>query len=84
MFLEILTMFFEFIRCQNIYRIFSGIFESIYNILSIKYGFLGFFRILKIAKSEFQPNFHLIRTLDIYTCPASSRRARSRTRNVFS
>jgi hypothetical protein len=24
MFLEILIMFFEFIRCQNIYRIFSG------------------------------------------------------------
>jgi hypothetical protein len=43
MFLEILIMFFEFIRCQNIYRNFSGIFESNYNILSIKYGFLGFF-----------------------------------------
>jgi hypothetical protein len=43
MFLEILIMFFEFIRCQNIYRNFSGIFESIYNILSTKYGFLGFF-----------------------------------------
>jgi hypothetical protein len=42
MFLEILIMFFEFIRCQNINRNFSGIFESIYNILSIKYGFLGF------------------------------------------
>jgi hypothetical protein len=42
MFLEILIMFFEFIRCQNIYRNFSGIFESIYNILSTKYGFLGF------------------------------------------
>jgi hypothetical protein len=42
MFLEILIMFSEFIRCQNIYRIFSGIFESIYNILSRKYGFLGF------------------------------------------
>jgi hypothetical protein len=41
-FLEILIMFFEFIRCQNIYRNFSGIFESIYNILSTKYGFLGF------------------------------------------
>ena len=53
MFLEILIMFFEFIRCQNIYRNFSGIFESIYNILSTKYGFLGFFRILKIVKSEF-------------------------------
>jgi hypothetical protein len=38
-------MFFEFIRCQNIYMNFSGIFESIYNILSTKYGFLGFFRI---------------------------------------
>jgi hypothetical protein len=43
MFLEIETMFFEFIRFQNIYRIFSGIFESIYNILNTKYGFLGFF-----------------------------------------
>jgi hypothetical protein len=53
MFLEILIMFFEFIRCQNIYKILSGIFESIYNILSTKYGFLGFFRILKIVKSEF-------------------------------
>jgi hypothetical protein len=42
MFLEILTMFFEFIMCQNIYRKFSEIFESIYNILSIKYEFLGF------------------------------------------
>jgi hypothetical protein len=31
---------------------FSGIFESIYNILSTKYGFLGFFE-LKIVKSEF-------------------------------
>jgi hypothetical protein len=52
-FLKILIMFFEFIRCQNIYRNFSGIFESIYNILSTKYGILGFFRILKIVKSEF-------------------------------
>jgi hypothetical protein len=34
---------FEFIRCQNIYRNFSGIYESIYNILSTKYEFLGFF-----------------------------------------
>jgi hypothetical protein len=42
MFLEILIIFFEFIRCQNIYRKVSGIFESIYNILSTKYGFLGF------------------------------------------
>jgi hypothetical protein len=42
MFLEILIMFFEFIRCQNIYRNFSRIFESIYNIFSTKYGFLGF------------------------------------------
>jgi hypothetical protein len=42
MFLETLIMFFEFIRCKNIYKIFSGFFESIYNILSIKYGFLGF------------------------------------------
>ena len=43
MFLEILIMFFEFIRSQNIYRNFSEIFESIYNILSTKYRFLGFF-----------------------------------------
>jgi hypothetical protein len=35
-------MFFEFIRWQNIYRKFSEIFENIYNILSTKYGFLGF------------------------------------------
>jgi hypothetical protein len=42
MFLEILIMFFEFIRCQNIYRIFSRIVETIYNILSTKYGSLGF------------------------------------------
>jgi hypothetical protein len=42
MFLEIIIMVFEFIRCQNIYRNFSGISESIYNILSTKYGFLGF------------------------------------------
>ena len=34
---------FEFIRWQNIYRNFFGIFGSIYNILSTKYGFLGFF-----------------------------------------
>jgi hypothetical protein len=45
--LETLIMFFEFIRWQNIYRIFSEIFESIYNILSTKFRFLGFFRILK-------------------------------------
>jgi hypothetical protein len=43
MFLETLIMFFEFNRGQNIYRNFSRIFESIYNTLSIKYGFLGFF-----------------------------------------
>jgi hypothetical protein len=43
MFLEIIIMFFEFNRCQNIYKNFSGISESIYNILSTKYGFLGFF-----------------------------------------
>jgi hypothetical protein len=43
MFLEIIIMFVEFIRCQNIYRNFFGMFESIYNILSTKYGFLGFF-----------------------------------------
>jgi hypothetical protein len=37
MFLETLIMFFEFIRWQNIYRNFSGFFESIHNILSTKY-----------------------------------------------
>jgi hypothetical protein len=42
MFLETLIMFFGFIRCQNISRNFSGIFGSIYNILSTKYGLLGF------------------------------------------
>jgi hypothetical protein len=42
MFLETLSIFFEFIRCQNIYSKFSEIFRSIYNILSTKYGFLGF------------------------------------------
>jgi hypothetical protein len=42
MFFETLSMLFEFIRCQNISRNFHGIFGSIYNILSIKYGFLGF------------------------------------------
>jgi hypothetical protein len=42
MFLKILIMSFEFIRCQNIYRNFSGISKSIYNIFSTKYGFLGF------------------------------------------
>jgi hypothetical protein len=53
MFFGIVIMFFEFIRWQNIYRKVSRIFESIYNILSTKYGFIGFFRILKIVKSEF-------------------------------
>jgi hypothetical protein len=42
MFLETLSMFFEFIRCQNISSKFSGIFGSTYNTLSIKYRFLGF------------------------------------------
>jgi hypothetical protein len=50
MFLETLIMFFEFIRCQNIYRKFSGIFGSIYNILSTKYGFLYFFKFYKLNK----------------------------------
>jgi hypothetical protein len=52
-FLENVIMFFEFIRCQNIYRIFFEIFESIYNILSTKYGFLDFSEFLKKVKSEF-------------------------------
>jgi hypothetical protein len=34
-----------------------------------------------MVKSEFEPNFHTVRTLDIYTCPTSSRRAHSRTRS---
>jgi hypothetical protein len=42
MLLETLSMFFEFIRCQNIYKSLSGIFRSIYNILSTKYEFLDF------------------------------------------
>jgi hypothetical protein len=42
MFLETLSMFFEFNRCQNISRNFYGIFGSICNILTTNYGFLGF------------------------------------------
>jgi hypothetical protein len=42
MFFETLSMFFEFIRCQNIYRNCFGFFGSVYNILSTKFGFLGF------------------------------------------
>jgi hypothetical protein len=42
MFSETLSMFFEFIKCQNISRNFSGVFGNIYNILSTKYGFLDF------------------------------------------
>jgi hypothetical protein len=60
MFLETLSMFFEFSRCQNIYRNFSGIFGSIYSILSTKYGFLGFSEFYEMVKSEFEPNFHLV------------------------
>jgi hypothetical protein len=39
-----------------------------------------------MVKFEFEPNFHLVRTLDIYiyTCPASPGRARSKGRNGFS
>ena len=40
MFLETV---FEFIMCQSISKIFLWIFGSIYNFLSTKYGFLGFF-----------------------------------------
>jgi hypothetical protein len=47
MFLETLIMFFEFIRCQNISRKFSGIFGGIYNILSTKYGFPVFSELYK-------------------------------------
>jgi hypothetical protein len=43
MFLETLIMCFEFIRWQNIYRNFSGIFESMYNIFAHKIWILGFF-----------------------------------------
>jgi hypothetical protein len=43
MFFQTVNMFFEFIRCQNISSNFSGIFGIICNILSTKYGFLGFF-----------------------------------------
>jgi hypothetical protein len=53
MFLEILIMFFEFIRWQNIYRNVSGIFESIYKILSIKLWIPRLSWILKMIKSEF-------------------------------
>jgi hypothetical protein len=41
-FFKTLNLFFEIIRCQNISRNFSGIFGSIYNFLSTKYGFIGF------------------------------------------
>jgi hypothetical protein len=86
MFLETLIMLFEFIRCQNIYRNFSGIFGSIYNILSTKYRFLGFSEFLKMVKSEFDPNFHLVRTptIYIYICLAFPRRAGSESQNYFS
>jgi hypothetical protein len=47
MFLEILIMFFELIRCQNISSICFGIFGSIYNILSTTYGFIGFSKFYK-------------------------------------
>jgi hypothetical protein len=47
MFLETLSMFFEFIRSQNIYMNFSEIFGCIYSILSTKYGFLGFSKFYK-------------------------------------
>jgi hypothetical protein len=40
-------MFFELIRCQNISRNFSEIFRNIYNILSIKYEFVGFSQFYK-------------------------------------
>jgi hypothetical protein len=84
MFLETLSMFFEFIRYQNISRICSRIFGGICNILSTKYGFLGFFlnfingkiRIWPELSSRPNPNY-------IYLCPASPRRARSRARNRF-
>jgi hypothetical protein len=53
MFSQTLIMFFELIRCQNIYMNCSGIFESIYNILSTEYGFLGFSKFKKMVKSKF-------------------------------
>jgi hypothetical protein len=39
-------MFFEFTRCQNIYRNFFEFFGSIYNILSIKYEFIDFLNLI--------------------------------------
>jgi hypothetical protein len=36
-----------------------------------------------MVKSEFEPNFHLVRTPTIYTCLVSPRRAHSRTQNGF-
>jgi hypothetical protein len=36
-----------------------------------------------MIKSEFEPNFYLVRTLDINICPTSPRRARPRARNDF-
>jgi hypothetical protein len=47
MFLETISMFFELIKCQNNSRNFSGIFGSIYIILSTKYQFLGFSKFYK-------------------------------------
>jgi hypothetical protein len=52
MFLETLSMFFEFIRCQNI----SRNFWSIYSILSTKYGFLGFLNFIN-SKIRIWPKF---------------------------
>jgi hypothetical protein len=42
MFLETLSMFFSSLGAKTFLGFFSEIFESIYNILSTKYGFLGF------------------------------------------
>jgi hypothetical protein len=66
MFLETLSMFFEFIRYQNISRICSRIFGGICNILSTKYGFLGFFLNFINGKIEFDLNYHLVLTPTIY------------------
>jgi hypothetical protein len=65
------------------FRIFPGIFESIYNILSTKYRFLGFLNFLKNGKIRIlTKSISSEPYIYIYTCPASHR-ARSRARNCF-
>jgi hypothetical protein len=50
-------MFFEFIRCQNIYRNFSGIFESIYNIFEHKIWISRLFLNFKNSKIRILTEF---------------------------